>query len=427
MATLTPIVDGTTATAAQMNASLNALNADLGLPLALTGATAATRYVGGTTSGAPASGPFAVGDFVIDQTGKVWVCTTAGSPGAWTQVGASSGGLTAADAAAMGIQAGVYTDTAGMVTQKAAGANMSFDVAAGTAWVPDGSGGLVRVAISAQNVSAGSAASTNPRVDTVVVNSSGSVSRRQGSEQAGATLDNAAGTTSRVTLASNELRLAEFVIGTSTTSLPNSNIRDRRTSARLSSVGLVSTLPTAPPDGYTVDYQPTTTVAPIRYRWRAYNADGSRVTTPGWDSAVEASTYSTIIEGGDTFPSGTSSARMAGDVMYLDPADYAVSGKTVKYRVRLSLLTGNNPGVTYTVGLYPVTGSNVGGVPIFTPGAVTAGSTAAVAASAGGTFYVVTGADFTPPAAGYYQIGWVSSGTTSGNAKGTLVLQVREV
>lgn len=55
-----------------------------GNPQALTGAVAATRYVGGTTSGAPASGAFAVGDFVVDQTGVVWVCVTAGSPGTWT-------------------------------------------------------------------------------------------------------------------------------------------------------------------------------------------------------------------------------------------------------------------------------------------------------------------------------------------------------
>ena len=60
----------------------------------LTGATAASRYVGATTSGAPVSGTFAVGDFVIDQTGKVWVCTVAGTPGTWVQIGGASGALT---------------------------------------------------------------------------------------------------------------------------------------------------------------------------------------------------------------------------------------------------------------------------------------------------------------------------------------------
>jgi hypothetical protein len=65
-------------------------------PTGLTGAVATTRYVGGTASGAPATGTFALGDFVIDQTGKVWVCTTAGTPGTWTQAGGGSAGLTSA-------------------------------------------------------------------------------------------------------------------------------------------------------------------------------------------------------------------------------------------------------------------------------------------------------------------------------------------
>ena len=79
----------------------------LGLPLALTGATAATRYAGGTASGAPASGTFAVGDFVIDQTGVLWVCTTAGSPGTWTKIGPLTG-----SAAVAGTPAGRMKTTA---------------------------------------------------------------------------------------------------------------------------------------------------------------------------------------------------------------------------------------------------------------------------------------------------------------------------
>lgn len=63
-----------------------------GYPLGLTGATAATRYVGATASGAPASGAFQVGDFIIDQTGTIYVCTVAGSPGTWA---APSGGISA--------------------------------------------------------------------------------------------------------------------------------------------------------------------------------------------------------------------------------------------------------------------------------------------------------------------------------------------
>lgn len=53
----------------------------------ITGATAATRYVGGTASGAPVSGTFLKGDYVTDQTGKIWICTVAGSPGTWVAAG----------------------------------------------------------------------------------------------------------------------------------------------------------------------------------------------------------------------------------------------------------------------------------------------------------------------------------------------------
>lgn len=56
---------------------------------AKTGATAVSRYAGATASGAPASGTFAIGDFVIDQTGKVFICTVAGTPGTWVNAGAA--------------------------------------------------------------------------------------------------------------------------------------------------------------------------------------------------------------------------------------------------------------------------------------------------------------------------------------------------
>lgn len=57
----------------------------------ITGATAASRYVGATNGGPPVSGgPFAVGDYAIDRTGPIWICTsiTAGQPGTWSMSGA---------------------------------------------------------------------------------------------------------------------------------------------------------------------------------------------------------------------------------------------------------------------------------------------------------------------------------------------------
>lgn len=62
-----------------------------GLPLGLPGATVGTRFVGGTTSGAPTTGSFRAGDFVVTLDGTIWICVTAGTPGSWDQVTGSGG------------------------------------------------------------------------------------------------------------------------------------------------------------------------------------------------------------------------------------------------------------------------------------------------------------------------------------------------
>jgi len=49
----------------------------------LSGAAVASRYVGATLAGPPTTGIFNLGDYVVSQDGSVYVCTTAGSPGAW--------------------------------------------------------------------------------------------------------------------------------------------------------------------------------------------------------------------------------------------------------------------------------------------------------------------------------------------------------
>jgi hypothetical protein len=53
----------------------------------LTGAVTATRFAGGTASGAPGSGTFTTGDFVVDVTGRIFICTAGGSPGTWVNAG----------------------------------------------------------------------------------------------------------------------------------------------------------------------------------------------------------------------------------------------------------------------------------------------------------------------------------------------------
>jgi len=55
----------------------------------LPGATAASRHAGATASGAPTTGTFAVGDYIVDQSGAMYVCTVAGTPGTWQLSGVS--------------------------------------------------------------------------------------------------------------------------------------------------------------------------------------------------------------------------------------------------------------------------------------------------------------------------------------------------
>ena len=84
----------------------------------LPGATAASRYAGATASGAPATGTFAVGDYVVDQTGAMYICTVAGTPGTWVLTKASNitgtlavanGGLNATTTAVGSIPVGSST------------------------------------------------------------------------------------------------------------------------------------------------------------------------------------------------------------------------------------------------------------------------------------------------------------------------------
>lgn len=89
--------------------------AALSLSKGLTGAISSSRYVGATNSGAPTTGTFGVGDFVIARDGNLWICTTAGSPGTWTNAG-GAGSLVSSVAGRTGAVTLAQADIAGLTT-----------------------------------------------------------------------------------------------------------------------------------------------------------------------------------------------------------------------------------------------------------------------------------------------------------------------
>ena len=162
------------------------------------------------------------------------------------------GGYDAIDlrrAMSVGRQEGAVTAGAYKVTQRAAGANMSVDVASeqGAFLVQgdDAAGqGLYHVAATAQkaNLDVAAAHPTNPRVDQVVLEARDAAHTGDGVTRArvyvlpgtptnGATLDNAAGDASRAALPPSTSRLSEFVVAPGAVSVLAASLRDRRSQA----------------------------------------------------------------------------------------------------------------------------------------------------------------------------------------------------
>lgn len=134
------------------------------------------------------------------------------------------------------------------------------------------------------------------------------------------------------------------------------------------------------------------------------------------------------LAGADGLPlvASPASASRAFPILYLDPADYAVSGLTAKYRVRATIATNATaPAITITPGLYPVTVAGGAGVLTATLGTVVSGSTAALTTPSASTVTAATGTDFTPPVAAGYQLGVALSGTIAANSFSSLTVELQ--
>lgn len=146
-----------------------------GYPIGLAGAIALTRYAGGTTSGAPATGPFLTGDFIIAQNGAVWVCTAGGTPGTWVNTSQVGNGLGITSRTVIQQGTITYTPPAGTlailvqcVAAGGGGGGVTSAAVSGAAGAGGGSAGYAEAYITAPgagpftvSVGAGGTAGTN--------------------------------------------------------------------------------------------------------------------------------------------------------------------------------------------------------------------------------------------------------------------------
>lgn len=114
----------------------------------------------------------------------------------------------------------------------------------------------------------------------------------------------------------------------------------------------------------------------------------------------------------------TTAANQTWMYMYIDPADYAITGKTTYFRLRSQFNTNaTSPAITATTGLYPVSTPGGGaGLNSLAIGTVISGSTVAKALTANNLVEGNSG-DFTISSAGFYGIGIIGSGNQAANSE----------
>lgn len=237
------------------------------------------------------------------------------------------------------------------ISQRAAGANMSVDVAAGSAIVRGDTitrQGLYHVVNDAViNASISANASGNPRIDRVLVQLSDSTDSGSGTDVSvinvlsgtptgGATLDNLSGAAA---IPNNQLHLADIIVANGAATIVDANIRSRRGFAKPlvpPLVGLTDTeqvllapipgvssnaganVQHASHNGYQVAYAawlPKRVVGATKVRWRyvhtatantgnfihaIYDASGRQVAATGVTALAGAGTVSTAVAAGLT-------------------------------------------------------------------------------------------------------------------------------
>jgi hypothetical protein len=141
---------------------------------------------------------------------------------------------------------------------------------------------------------------------------------------------------------------------------------------------------------------------------------------------ISAATSYSVYGGGSGIPGTTAGAAFA-----FDPADYALIGRTAKYRIKVSMLcNATAPGITFTFGLATPTIA-YGATNVFpTISAITpVGSTAVITTPSASATTVAVSADFAAPASGLLEAYVTASAAMASGSRATVLwsLQRRTV
>lgn len=123
----------------------------------------------------------------------------------------------------------------------------------------------------------------------------------------------------------------------------------------------------------------------------------------------------------------TDSPSLTAPTLYIDSADYAITGRTTNMRVRTVLHVNSvAPAVTITFGLYPITAAGgAAGNNQLTLGAVVSGSTAVFTTPSASTSNQAVSTDFALPANGHYALGVAVSAAGAANCRMIASLQLQ--
>lgn len=129
----------------------------------------------------------------------------------------------------------------------------------------------------------------------------------------------------------------------------------------------------------------------------------------------------------DIIISGATSIReVPFPFFYFDDADYLITGKTLKMRLRSQIaVNGTKPTIKFTVGLYPISSSGGAEILLITAGSVVSGSTIEFNEPAASTITQNVTSDFTIPSDGAYALGVTVSGDINTNSQVKINTQVQ--